>query len=238
MITLARIVIWGTQIGAVVLPEDSKVASFEYDPGFLGSAIELSPLTMPLGRRVYSFPTLPQASFHGLPGLLADSLPDRFGNALIDTWLAAQGRLPESFNAVERLCYTGRRGMGALEFHPIAGPRADHPKLLQIDRLVALANEVLSTRGDISGTLSGRGRTELLADILRVGTSAGGARAKAVIAWNPATNDVRSGQLEAGDGFEHWLLKFDGIGGNRDKELADPTGYGAIEYAYHQMARD
>ena len=238
MTTLARVILWGTTIGAVVLPDDGDVAAFEYDPGFLPSGIQLAPLMMPLERRIYSFPALSRRSFHGLPGLLADCLPDRFGNALIDAWLAALGRRPESFNAVERLCYTGRRGMGALEFHPATGPRASHATTLHIGRLVKLASAVLNNRRGIAGTLAPEGRTGLLSDILRVGTSAGGARAKAVIAWNPTTNEVRSGQLDVGDGFEHWLLKFDGIANNRDKEMADPAGYGAIEYAYHLMARD
>ena len=229
MTTEAWVKLWGRKIGAVALGEGDHVAAFEYDPAFATSGIQVSPLTMPLSTRVYSFPDLSRKTFHGLPGLLADSLPDRFGNALIDTWLATQGRSPRSFNAVERLCYTGQRGMGALEFSPVKGPRVRTAKNLQIDRLVELASEILSQRTHPSASLP---------DILRVGTSAGGARAKAVIAWNPATNEVRSGQVNAGDGFEYWLLKFDGVQGNRDKELADPKGYGAIEYACYLMARD
>ena len=229
MTTEAWVKLWGRKIGAVALGEGDDVAAFEYDPAFATSGIQVSPLTMPLSTRVYSFPDLSRKTFHGLPGLLADSLPDRFGNALIDTWLATQGRSPRSFNAVERLCYTGQRGMGALEFSPVKGPRVRTAKNLQIDRLVELASEILSQRTHPSASLP---------DILRVGTSAGGARAKAVIAWNPATNEVRSGQVNAGDGFEYWLLKFDGVQGNRDKELADPKGYGAIEYACYLMARD
>jgi serine/threonine-protein kinase HipA len=227
--TEAWVKLWGRKIGAVALSDDDDVAAFEYDPVFVGSGIQVAPLTMPLSNRVYSFPDLPRKTFHGLPGLLADSLPDRFGNALIDTWLATQGRSASSFNAVERLCYTGQRGMGALEFSPVKGPRAGTAKNIQIDRLVELASEILSQRTHVSGSLL---------DILRIGTSAGGARAKAVIAWNPNTNEVRSGQVSAGDGFEYWLLKFDGVQGNRDKELEDPKGYGAIEFACYLMARD
>jgi serine/threonine-protein kinase HipA len=236
MTTLARVDLWGTTIGAVALVEGEQVATFEYDGSFLPSGIELSPLMMPLSRRLYRFPNLSARAFHGLPGLLADCLPDSFGNALIDAWLATQGRTPGSFNAVERLCYAGRRGMGALEFNPATGPRADSSASLHVDRLVALASDVLTNRTGVGGSLDPAGRAGLLTDILRVGTSAGGARAKAVIAWNPKTNEVRSGQLNLGKGFEHWLLKFDGITSNKDKELADPAGYGAIEYAYHRMA--
>jgi serine/threonine-protein kinase HipA len=192
---------------------------------------------MPLGGRVYLFPELPLKTFHGLPGLLADSLPDRFGNALIDAWLAAQGRAPDSFNAVERLCYTGARGMGALEFAPAIGPKPQQAKKIEIDALVKLASEVLSHRQNLKTTFAGAGRKNALNDILRVGTSAGGARAKAVIAWNRDTNEVRSGQITADNGFEYWLLKFDGVTGNKDKELEDPKGYGAIEYAYYLMAK-
>jgi serine/threonine-protein kinase HipA len=236
--TIAEVRLWGRTIGAVVLDEGREVAAFEYDTAFARSGIEIAPLMMPLSRRVYTFPALSRATFYGLPGLLADSLPDRFGNALIDAWLATQGRQPDSFNAVERLCYTGGRGMGALEFAPAIGPRARQASRIQIDRLVELASEVLTHRNDLQVSFADEGREQALTAILRVGTSAGGARAKAVIAWNPASNEVRSGQLPAGEGFEYWLLKFDGVSGNRDKELEDPQGYGVIEYAYSRMARD
>jgi serine/threonine-protein kinase HipA len=238
MSTVAEVRLWGRTIGAVALEEGAAVTSFEYDPAFARSGIEIAPLTMPLARRIYSFPALGREAFHGLPGLLADSLPDRFGNALIDAWLATQGRSPESFNAVERLCYTGSRGMGALEYAPIIGPRARQSTRIRIDRLVELASEILTRRHNLQASFGEDGREDGLRDILRVGTSAGGARAKAVIAWNPASNEVRSGQVQADPGFEHWLLKFDGVAGNRDKELEDPKGYGVIEYAYYRMATD
>jgi serine/threonine-protein kinase HipA len=212
-------------------------AAFQYDPAFARSGIEVSPITMPLGDRIYTFPALPPATFHGLPGLLADSLPDRFGNALIDAWLSTQGRSPESFNAVERLCYVGSRGMGALEFAPSTGPSTRAAKVLHVDALVELASVILSERQHWSTSLAEDVRTGALNDILRVGTSAGGARAKAVIAWNRETKEVRSGQIAAGSGFEYWLLKLDGVAGNEDRTLQDPKGYGAIEYAYSLMAR-
>jgi serine/threonine-protein kinase HipA len=228
---------WGTPIGAVSLPDDGDVATFAYTPQFQASGIEIAPLTMPLGRRTFSFPELPRRTFHGLPGLLANSLPDRYGNLLIDAWLASQGRLSSDFNAVERLCYTGARGMGALEFAPVEGPNLSAATRVDVGALVELASEVLSHRADLQASFAGADKADGLREILRVGTSAGGARAKAVIAWNRETNEVRSGQVAAGEGFGYWLLKFDGVQDNRDKELADPKGFGAVEYAYSQMAR-
>ncbi|MCY7388593.1 MAG: type II toxin-antitoxin system HipA family toxin, partial [Burkholderiales bacterium] len=236
MNTLAEVRLWGKTIGAVALQDGEDVASFEYDAAFAQSGIEVAPIVMPLSRRVYRFPELSRPTFHGLPGLLADSLPDKFGNALIDAWLASQGRQPDSFNAVERLCYTGARGMGALEFAPAIGPTARQTTHIEVGNLVELASEVLSNRNNLQASFAAEGKEDALRDILRVGTSAGGARAKAVIAWNPKTNEVRSGQVKAGKGFEYWLLKFDGVSGNKDKELDDPKGYGVIEYAYYLMA--
>jgi serine/threonine-protein kinase HipA len=238
--TLAEVRLWGSRIGAVSMPAGSRLAAFEYDPGFVPSGIEVSPLVMALGAGPRVFPNLNPETFQGLPGLLADSLPDRYGHALIDAWLAAQGRAPESFNAVERLCYIGRRGMGALEFAPSQGPRSAPVHDLQVAELVELASAVLSRRSALVVSLAEGHRERAIRDILSVGTSAGGARAKAVIAWNPTTQVVRSGQLdELPGGFEHWLLKFDGVSNNKDKDtLADPQGYGAIEYAYSLMAHD
>jgi len=236
MTTVAEVRLWGSRIGAVSLEDGAETAAFAYEPAFVRSGVEVAPIMMPLGPGVFSFPDLPARSFHGLPGMLADALPDRYGNVLIDAWLATQGRSPESFNAVERLCYTGRRGMGALEFSPMAGPRRRVSSRIDIEALVSLASEVLTHRHDLRASFADEDKADALRDILSVGTSAGGARAKAVIAWNPASNEVRSGQVEAGAGFGYWLLKFDGVSGNKDKELADPMGYGAVEHAYGQMA--
>ncbi|GGH05160.1 toxin HipA [Glycocaulis albus] len=237
MTSVAEVRLWGRRIGAVSLEEGQQAAAFAYDRDFAGSGIEVAPLMMPLSDRIYTFPDLNPRSFHGLPGMLADALPDKYGNALINAWLATQGRTPESFNAVERLCYTGQRGMGALEFAPATGPKAPKARRIQIDALVALASKVLTHRNDLQASFDDDSKAASLRDILRVGTSAGGARAKAVIAWNRNTNEVRSGQIDAGSGFEYWLLKFDGVSNNKDKELADPQGYGAVEYAYANMAR-
>ena len=232
--TSAAIALYETTIGAVTWDPERELGVFEYAPEFLGSGIEVSPITMPLGTGRFSFPSLPRETFKGLPGLLADSLPDKFGNLLIDQWLAHQGRRPESFDPVERLCYLGTRAMGALEFCPTLMPDFP-PETLHLEALVQLANDALASRESLHANLSEP--PDALATILRVGTSAGGARAKAVIAWNPQTGEIRSGQVTPEPGFESWLLKFDGVSANRDKELNDPLGYGRIEYAYHLMAR-
>jgi serine/threonine-protein kinase HipA len=236
--TVAEVLLWGRTIGAVSLEDGAHIAAFQYDPAFLASGIELSPIIMPLSRRVYQFPSLPQVSFHGLPGLLADSLPDKFGNALIDAWLATQGRRPESFNAIERLCYIGVRGMGALEFAPAKGPSLRQSAKVQVDEWVKLASQVLTHRDSLQVSFAPGQRHDGLKEILRVGTSAGGARAKAIVAWNRDTNEVRSGQVKGPAGFDYWLLKFDGVSANKDKELEDPKGYTVIEYAYALMAAD
>jgi serine/threonine-protein kinase HipA len=234
----AKVRLWGRTIGAVAMEEGDRFATFEYDPAFARSGIEVSPLTMPLSSRVFAFPELSRQTYYGLPGFLADSLPDKFGNALIDTWLATQNREPDSFNAIERLCYTGQRGMGALEFSPEIGPKVSQARKIQINQLVDLASDILTNRNDLTASFETQSRKQALTDILRVGTSAGGARAKAIIAWNSKTNEVRSGQVAAGKGFDYWLLKFDGVEGNKDKELEDPKGYGQIEYANFKMAPD
>lgn len=237
MSTVAEVRLWGKTIGAVSVEGPGAIAAFEYTDAFQRSGIEVAPLMMPLADRIYQFPDLPRQSFHGLPGMLADALPDKFGNAVINAWLTSQGRLPGEIDPVERLCYTGTRGMGALEFKPVRGPATGQSKAVHVDALVELASEVLSGRESLDESFADANKEHALREILRVGASAGGARAKAVIAWNPATNEVRSGQVKAPEGFEYWLLKFDGVSDNRDKELADPKGYGAIEYAYFLMAK-
>ena len=235
-VTDANVILWGRRIGAVSWDETRSVGVFQYDPAFVGAGIEVAPLTMPTRETPYEFPALNRETFKGLPGMLADALPDRFGNRLIDTWLADTGKSPEVFNPVDRLCYIGRRGIGALEFEP-ALRKHTRAKNLEVARLVDLANRVLGERANLAGRLDGKNDAEALEDILSVGTSAGGARPKAVLAWNPKTGEFRSGQLDADEGFEHWLLKFDGVSNNSDTELADPAGYGKIEYAYALMAR-
>lgn len=234
--TDAKVFLWGSQIGAVSWVEDRQIGVFQYASEFLQSRIELAPLMMPLNPYPYEFPALPRETFKGLPGLLADSLPDKFGNAVIDAWLASQGRAPESFNPVERLCYIGKRGMGGLEFEPSLAEGRSRSQAVEVAKLVELSNRVLDQRASLAGSLNGEDDHEALQDILRVGTSAGGARAKAILAWNPKTNEFRSGQLPISKGFEYWILKFDGVSNNRDKEIADPLGFGLIEFAYYQLA--
>ncbi len=234
--TSAAVTLFGTEIGSIAWDTGQELGFFEYHPAFLRSGIEVAPIHMPLAEGVYQFPGLPRDTFKGLPGLLADCLPDKFGNLLIDQWLTREGRTAASFNPVERLCYLGSRAMGALEFLP-AHHTGQPDRELQIDALINLANTVLADRQKLQTTFVPEHEEEALADILRVGTSAGGARAKAVVAWNPRTNEIRSGQVPLPPGFEPWLIKFDGVDGNSDKELADPLGYGRIEYAYHLMAR-
>ncbi|MGY0611546.1 type II toxin-antitoxin system HipA family toxin [Luteimonas sp. A501] len=232
----ATVRLWGRDIGAVSWLADRAIGVFQYMPDFAASGIQLAPVMMPAGPAPFEFPGLPRDAFKGLPGMLADSLPDKFGNALIDAWLVAQGRPAESFNPVERLCYIGTRGMGALEFHPSLSGSPRQSRRVEIDALTRLANDVLNQREQLAGVLMGEDDRRELEDILRVGTSAGGARAKAVLAWNPQTGEFRSGQVKAGEGFSAWLMKFDGISNNRDKELADPQGFGLIEYGFHLLA--
>lgn len=237
MTDTARVILWGSDIGAVTWLPERSLGVFQYTPEFAQSGIEVAPLMMPLCGEPVEFPSLSRATFKGLPGLIADSLPDKFGNVLIDAWLSRQGREPSSFTPVERLCYTGSRGMGALEFRPALQDGSTAARHVEVEALVQLANRVLDERIALSGRFGSGEDQEAIEDILRVGTSAGGARAKAVLSFNPHTGEFRSGQTPLLNGFEHWLMKFDGVSGNKDKELADPQGYGRIEYAYHLMAQ-
>ena len=232
-VNAANVFLWGKNIGAVAWDDNRQIASFEYAPAFLRDGFEISPLMLPRRPGIFSFPALNLDTFHGLPGLLSDSLPDRFGNALIDLWLARQGRALGEFSPVERLCYIGSRGMGALEFKPalIRESRSSAP--IEIAELTQLAQQVLNHRTSLLANLGDR--EEAMATIIKIGTSAAGARAKALIAWNPETNEVRTGQVTPPPGFESWILKFDGV---QDQLLGESEGFGRIEYAYHRMALD
>lgn len=223
--------IWGQRVGAVAPDPQAGCYAFEYDPRWRRRGIELAPLTMPTDAAapVFLFPTLPEVTFKGLPGLLSDALPDAFGNALIDAWMAQHGMAPGAITTLDRLAYMGKRGMGALEFRPARGSHSESAEPLQMKSLVEAARKVL--QGDLSDDAHAQAA---LANIIRVGTSAGGARAKAVVAWNPQTGELRSGQFDVAPGFEHWLLKFDGVG--KDMELGTGAHYSRIEYAYHRMA--
>lgn len=226
-------------VGAAAYAPNDKVATFEYSKSWLNTGIELAPIKMPLSSNKYQFRNLPEATFKGLPGLLADCLPDDFGNAVINAWLARENRPVESFTAIERLLYTGQRGMGALEFRPSIGSRIKKSKEVQLDSLTRMAQLVLDDRRGLNGNLLST-KEDALKDILLVGTSAGGARAKAVIALNDDRNKILSGQVEIPEGFKHYLLKFDGVVENshRQETFGDPAGYGRMEYAYYLMARD
>lgn len=228
--------LWGTTIGALTQEDGDDFAFFEYNPDFVRSGIEPAPVTMPVrAGTIYRFPDLSPATFHKLPGLFADSIPDKFGNKIIDQWLIQNGREPKSFTALERLCCTGSRGMGALEFFPATGPDPVKSEPLEIERLRALAANILDQRKKVKVKLREKDAFE---QIVRVGSSAGGARAKVLIAYNEATKNVLSGQVRAPEGYGYWLLKFDDIENNRDKENADPAGFGALEYTYSQIAKE
>ena len=235
MLKSAEVFLWGTRMAVVSLREGDPAVSFSYTEEAHELGISISPLVMPLDRRIYRFPELPYHSFHGLPGLLADSLPDKFGNKVISAWMMREGKSPADFNGIDRLSYAGKRGMGALEFRPALFDKSDAEERLSVAELSQLAAEVLALREGARAELTpGVNR---YSSILKVGSSAGGARAKALIGWNEETGEVRSGQVELPPEFGYWLIKFDGLEGNGDKEGDDKWGYGRIEYAYHLMAK-
>lgn len=223
---------WGQRVGAVALDPNRGYYAFAYAPEWLETGIELAPRTMPAAgfKEPFIFTSLPEATFHRLPGMLSDSLPDDFGNALINAWMQTHGRAPESITALDRLAYMGKRGMGALEFRPALGSQARSKAALEMRSLVEEARKAV--HGNLSDDVLA---SAALNQIISVGTSAGGARAKAVIAWNPRTGEMRSGQFKADPGFEHWLLKFDGMGA--DLALGEGREFGKTEYAYSLMAK-
>lgn len=241
MVDVAEIRIWSQLVGAVRWDETSQLASFEYAPDFLRKGIELSPIKMPLskGPRIYRFPELritredSYDTFKGLPGLLADALPDRYGNQLIKIWLNQQGRPENCMNPVEQLCFMGKRGMGALEFEPAQLPSRNQTFEIEVNGLVEVAHKMLNKKESFQTDLS-KDERETLQQILKIGTSAGGARPKAVIAYNPDTGEVRFGQVNAPKGYEHWLLKLDGVS---DAQFGESSVWGRIEYAYYLMAK-
>lgn len=243
---LAEVRLWDQLVGALAFDAESGISTFEYAPKWLDSGVQIAPLTMPLSPRKYSFPNLNYATFKGLPGVFADALPDDFGNAVINAWLNRKGRDVASFSPVERLLYTGTRGMGALEFMPMIDRGYQVGEKLEIRSLVHMAQEILDKRAGLKQPLKPQHAIETIEHdetmraILQVGTSAGGARAKAVIAINQARTEIRSGQVDAPEGFEHYLLKFDGVEEHKtsSETFGDPQGYGRMEYAYYLMARD
>lgn len=240
MVNVAEVKIWGELVGAVYWDDKNKLANFQYDKNFLEKGFDLSPIKMPIknGDRIYNFPELRKgkdetiATFKGLPGLLADALPDRYGNQLINMWLAQNGRPLDSMNPVEQLCFIGNRGMGALEFEPASNKITKQSFSIEIKSLVETAQKMLSDRQGFDVNLQ-MDEKQALGEILKIGTSAGGARPKAVIAYNKKTGEIRSGQTDAPQGFEHWLIKLDGVS---DAQFGSSHGFGRVEYAYYLMA--
>jgi serine/threonine-protein kinase HipA len=238
--TTAQVKLWGDYVGALALDPSTGFVTFEYAPEWLVKGIEIAPLQMPLTPRKYIFPGLNVETYKGLPAAFADSLPDDFGNAVINAWLARQGRNQNSFSSIERLLYTGTRGMGALEYAPAMRGRGKNPtENLELSSLVAMAQRVLDQRAGLEVEAGGGGGNGI-EDILQLGTSAGGARPKVVVAVNQKRTAIRSGQLNAPVGFEHYLLKFDGVSerSRNSQTFGDPKGYGLMEYAYYRMATD
>jgi len=239
MVDIAEVKIWGESVGVVRWNNDMQLASFQYYSAFLQKGWDLSPIKMSVknGDRVYQFPELRadkhgENTFKGLPGLLSDALPDKYGNQLINIWLVQNGRTENSMNPVEQLCFIGKRGMGALEFEPTIIDKKQNSFSIEMDSLVGAAQSMLAKRDGFRANLN-KGEKKALQDILTIGTSAGGARPKAVIAYNETTAEVRSGQSDAPDGFEHWLLKLDGVS---DSQFGESSGWGRVEYAYYLMA--
>lgn len=235
MVKTAFVKLWGQRIAAVAWDEKQEIGFFEYDKKFISDKLHVAPIRMPLDNRVYSFPELrDMPAFKGLPGLLADSLPDRYGNELINIWLARNGRSENSLNPVELLCFIGNRGMGALEFEPSTYTNNSTPRTLELSSLIDITKKLLENKEQFE-THTDHNMQDVLLDILKMGTSAGGARPKAIIAYNEKTGMIRSGQTLQDPGYEHWLIKFDGI---NDTQFGATHGYGRVEMAYYKMATD
>ena len=235
MNTTAEVYLWGTRVGIIHQDLDKPYASFEYDGDFLKSGIEISPIMMPLSNIVYEFPLLSGEPFFGMPGLVVDSLPDSFGNKVIEQWLASRGKSIKDFTAIDRLCYTGKRGMGALEYVPASSEISDINENINVSEMVKFASDVLNQRKTV--TLNAR-EALTYSQLVQVGSSAGGARAKALIAWNEKTNEIKSGQLVLDKDYDFWLMKFDNVSKNGDHGIEDVPEYTLIEYAYYKMALD
>lgn len=233
-VSLAEVFLWDKRIGVVSYDDKEKYSRFEYDKDFIKSGIEVSPITMPLNNNVYSFPALNKNTFKGLPGLLSDSLPDRYGEDIIDAWLLKQGRSREDFSPIEALCYIGKRGMGALEYVPSIGPDINKEETIKIDSLAKLASEVLNRKKSMKLNENNANH----ANLLKYSTSAGGARAKAIVAYNSKTKRFFSGQIANKKDAEYWIIKLDIVEGNGDHNVKDSKGYTRIEYAYYLMAKE
>ena len=234
MVDVAKVRMFGQNIGTFVWDDSYRVARFEYDNDFVGKGIEPSPIMMPVQQgRIYSFGSLNWDTFNGLPGMLADSLPDTYGRALFDQWLTLTGRTTS--NPVESLCFLGQRCMGALEFEPATGPSSDANMKFEIDSLIDVAREALSNKKDFGVNLD-VDRKAAIAEILRLGTSAGGQRAKAIIAYNKKTGEVRSGQISAPEGFDYYLIKLDGV--TAEAGFKETENFGRLEYSFSELVKN
>ncbi len=246
MQNLAEVKLWGKLVGALVYDPASQISTFEYSKDWIQLGVEIAPINMPLpstnASRKYQFPNLNPATYHGLPALFADTLPDDFGNAVINAWLAKNGRDSASFTSLERLLYIGSRGMGALEFEPAISKTSTANQQLELDSLIQMAQNILDQRSNLAKAVNTQDHEndDAMSALFQVGTSAGGARAKALVAINKDRTELRSGQVDAPAGFEHYLLKFDGVEEHKtDSEVfGDPQGFGRMEYAYYLMAKD
>ncbi len=228
-----KVKLWGNTVGYL---QDSRNGNiiFQYDKAFQQTGIEIAPATMPLSNQIYSFPGLNTETYHGLPGAFADSLPDKFGNLVIKSYLEQKGKSFDDLSTLEKLCFVGQRGMGALEYEP-AWNDFNRSEEIDIKELSYIAQKILDSKINEKAEFDDK----LISQLLVSGSSAGGARAKTLIAWNQETNEVRSGQVKAGPGFTYWLLKFGNINNNKDKEKeSDKPDYAKIEYAYYLMAKD
>ena len=238
--SIARVEMHGQLVGALAYDEKTNLCAFEFDPDWLKAGVEISPIHMPLAKTIYQFPALPKETYKGLPGVFSDTLPDDFGNAIIDAWLTRSGRDKNSFTALERLLYTGARGMGALEYLPAINGVSNKSTKIELNELVDVIQSIVDQRSNLAQSIEDHNRKDAMAAILQVGTSAGGARPKAVIGINHDRTEIRSGQVALPDGFEHYLLKFDGVveHSKSKQTFGDPQGYGRMEYAYYLMAKD
>ena len=240
MDTILNVTLWGNEVAAVIWNKDTESAIVEFYESFATKRLDISPLTMPIedilrGERIFSFPSHRGKTFKGLPGMLSDSLPDDYGNKILNEWVASKGMNISEFSPLDRLCYIGKRGMGALEYEPANNDNElNESSRIEIEQLTKLALDVLNQREAFQANI--RKENKAILDILKVGTSAGGAKPKAIIAYNEDTKEVRSGQVKAPEGFSYWLLKFDGV--EDDKLKDNPIGIGRIEYAYYKMAKD
>lgn len=233
-VDLVEVGVWGRRVGAVALDPSLGVYAFEYLPEWVDTGVQLSPLVVPNQVGTFTFPELDRATFHGLPGLLADALPDAFGNQVIDAWLVSQNIDKRRITTLDRLAYAGGRALGALTFHPPARALEEPATAIQIADIVTQARAVIAGQADEMDTTH-----DTLRQLIQVGSSAGGARAKAVLQYNPTTDQVRSAYAERELGFEPWIMKLDGVTGAADgsvNSLDAPQQYTRIEYAYYLMA--